>query len=129
MDPFHPYFGIEWYWLLGAWAAIAIGAHAWQVGYVVRLIRLGRPDDRFNAWPVRLREFLRDWLGQRKVIEDRLAGGAHALIFWGFLLLVSDVLDLGTGGMLAGFFEDIYLKDFWNMVVDIGYLAGGGFRA
>ncbi|MEE3208147.1 MAG: (Fe-S)-binding protein, partial [Candidatus Thermoplasmatota archaeon] len=72
-----------------------------------------------------MREFLRDWLGQRKVIEDRLAGGAHALIFWGFLLLVSDVLDLGTGGMLAVFLEDIYLKDFWNIVVDIGYLLAG----
>ena len=125
MDPFHPYFGIEWYWLLGAWAAVAIGAHAWQVGHIVRLIRLGKPDDRFNAWPVRLREFLRDWLGQRKVLEDRLAGGAHALIFWGFLLLVSDVLDLGTGGMLAGFLEDIYLKDVWNLLVDIGYLMAG----
>ncbi|MDP7538671.1 MAG: (Fe-S)-binding protein [Candidatus Poseidoniia archaeon] len=125
MDPFHPYFGIEWYWLLGAWAALSIGAHMWQVGYIVRLIRLGGPDDRFNAWPVRMREFLRDWLGQRKVIEDRLAGGAHALIFWGFLLLVSDVLDLGTGGMLAVFLEDIYLKDFWNIVVDIGYLLAG----
>ena len=64
MDPFHPYFGIEWYWLLGAWAALSIGAHMWQVGYIVRLIRLGGPDDRFNAWPVRMREFLRDWLGQ-----------------------------------------------------------------
>ena len=91
----------------------------------MRLIRLGKPDDRFNAWPVRLREFLRDWFGQRKVVEDRLAGGAHALIFWGFLLLISDVLDLGTGGMLAGFLEDIYLKDFWNLVVDIGYLMAG----
>ena len=91
----------------------------------MRLIRLGKPDDRFNAWPVRLREFLRDWLGQRKVLEDRLAGGAHALIFWGFLLLVSDVLDLGTGGMLARFLEDIYLKDVWNLLVDIGYLMAG----
>ena len=43
-----------------------------------------------------MKEFLTDWLGQRKVVEDKVAGYAHALIFWGFLMLVSDVIDLGT---------------------------------
>ena len=69
------------------------------------LIRLGKDDDRFNSWKQRMKEFLTDWLGQRKVVEDKLAGYAHALIFWGFLMLVSDVIDLGTGGLFLKFLE------------------------
>ena len=82
MDPFHDYYGIPWYVILGLWAAIAIGLHVYQVGFIVKLIRLGKDDNRFDSWKQRMKEFLTDWLGQRKVVEDKLAGYAHALIFW-----------------------------------------------
>ena len=125
MDPFHNYnifgYDIEWYLILLAWSAIALGSHFYQVGFVVRLIRLGKDDDRFNSWKQRLTEFLRDWLGQRKVVQDKVAGYAHALIFWGFLLLVSDVVDLGTGGLLQEFLSKIQLDGIWNLIVDLGY--------
>ena len=125
MDPFHNYnifgYDIEWYLILLAWSAIALGSHFYQVGFVVRLIRLGKDDDRFNSWKQRLTEFLRDWLGQRKVVQDKVAGYAHALIFWGFLLLVSDVVDLGTGGLLQTFLSKIQLDGIWNLIVDLGY--------
>ena len=121
MNPFHDYYGIEWYLILLAWSAIALGSHFYQVGFVVRLIRLGKDDDRFNSWKQRLTEFLRDWLGQRKVVQDKVAGYAHALIFWGFLLLVSDIVDLGTGGLLQAFLSNIQLDGIWNLIVDLGY--------
>jgi len=121
MTPFHDYYGIEWYLILLVWSAIALGSHFYQVGFVVRLIRLGKDDDRFNSWKQRLAEFLRDWLGQRKVVQDKVAGYAHALIFWGFLLLVSDVVDLGTGGLLQELLSNIQLDGIWNLVVDLGY--------
>ncbi len=121
MTPFHDYYGIEWYLILLVWSAIALGSHFYQVGFVVRLIRLGKDDDRFNSWKQRLAEFLRDWLGQRKVVQDKVAGYAHALIFWGFLLLVSDVVDLGTGGLLQEFLSNIQLDGIWNLIVDLGY--------
>ena len=121
MNPFHDYYGIEWYLILLAWSAIALGSHFYQVGFVVRLIRLGKDDDRFNSWKQRLTEFLRDWLGQRKVVQDKVAGYAHALIFWGFLLLVSDIVDLGTGGLLQEFLSNIQLDGIWNLIVDLGY--------
>ena len=121
MNPFHDYYGIEWYLILLAWSAIALGSHFYQVGFVVRLIRLGKDDDRFNSWKQRLTEFLRDWLGQRKVVQDKVAGYAHALIFWGFLLLISDIVDLGTGGLLQAFLSNIQLDGIWNLIVDLGY--------
>ena len=121
MNPFHDYYGIEWYLILLAWSAIALGSHFYQVGFAVRLIRLGKDDDRFNSWKQRLTEFLRDWLGQRKVVQDKVAGYAHALIFWGFLLLISDIVDLGTGGLLQAFLSNIQLDGIWNLIVDLGY--------
>ena len=125
MNPFHDYYGIPWYAILGLWSLIALGSHIYQVGFIVKLIRLGKDDDRFNSWKQRTKEFLTDWLGQRKVVQDKLAGYAHALIFWGFLMLVSDVIDLGTGGLFAKFLEKIYLVNIWNLVVDIGYTMAG----
>lgn len=121
MDPFHDYYGIEWYLILLVWAAIALGSHFYQVGFIVRLIRLGKDDHRFNSWTQRVTEFLTDWLGQRKVVEDKVAGYAHALIFWGFLMLVSDVIDLGTGGLLRDILSVVKLDGIWNLVVEVGY--------
>ena len=80
---------------------------------------------KYEAEKQRMKEFLTDWLGQRKVVEDKLAGYAHALIFWGFLMLVSDVIDLGTGGLFLRFLHFIYLGNIWNLVVDIGYTMAG----
>ena len=125
MNPFHDYYGVPWYVILGLWSLIAVGSHVYQVGFIVKLIRLGKDDDRFNSWKQRSKEFLTDWLGQRKVVQDKLAGYAHALIFWGFLMLVSDVIDLGTGGLFAKFLGKIYLANIWNLVVDIGYTMAG----
>ena len=125
MNPFHDYYGIPWYAILGLWSLIAVGSHVYQVGFIVKLIKLGKDDDRFNSWKQRSKEFLTDWLGQRKVVQDKLAGYAHALIFWGFLMLVSDVIDLGTGGLFAKFLEKIYLVNIWNLIVDLGYTMAG----
>ena len=125
MEPFHAYYGIEWYWFLLVWTIFALGLHIYQVGFIVRLIKLGKDDHRFDSWKQRFKEFLTDWLGQRKVVEDKFAGYAHALIFWGFLMLITDVIDLGTGGLLADLLTIIMLDGIWNLIVDIGYAMAG----
>jgi Fe-S oxidoreductase len=40
-------------------------------------------------------------------------------------MLVSDVIDLGTGGLFAKFLEKIYLVNIWNLIVDLGYTMAG----
>ena len=40
-------------------------------------------------------------------------------------MLVSDVIDLGTGGLFAEFLGMIFLENIWNLIVDIGYLMAG----
>src|ERR1700684_1964807 len=54
---------------------------------VLSVIRGSRPTPEFTLAPLgpRIRQFLSEVLGQSKVIEQRrLAGLAHAFVFWGF---------------------------------------------
>src|ERR1700722_3150669 len=54
---------------------------------VLRVIRGSRPTPGFTLAPLgrRIRQFMAEVLGQSKVIEQRrLAGLAHAFVFWGF---------------------------------------------
>ena len=99
----------------------AIGFFAYQVRKAVSLVMLGSEDNRFDSWDARILEFIKGWLGQKKVLRDRVAGTMHVLLFWGFLMLASDMLDLAT----ANFFSDRILPDIlngpWNGMVELGY--------
>jgi len=70
-------------WLL---VFVFAGAFAWQVAKRVRLIA-GAPNTFSVSDPAfRLSRFIGDVLLQRRTIgERRVAGVAHALVFWGFL--------------------------------------------
>ncbi|MEJ6562242.1 MAG: (Fe-S)-binding protein [Euryarchaeota archaeon] len=82
---------------------------------------VGAPDDRFDNWGARVKEVITGWLGQKRVLEDRIAGGIHVLMFWGFLMLSTDMFDLAT----ANWFSHNILPEFtrgpWNLIVETGY--------
>jgi Fe-S oxidoreductase len=128
------YFGSVpgWAVIVFIWGAAGILFTA-QVVQAARLIRLGGPDDRFQDIGGRMREWLSGWLGQKRVLEDRVIGTLHAMIFWGFLALATDMFDLASGGrfepLLAGISP--MLANSWNLLVDMGYLlaAIGTFGA
>ena len=100
---------------------VSIGFFLYQVQKAVRLVMLGAPDDRFGSWRARLSEFISGWLGQKRVLRDRFVGSLHVLMFWGFLMLASDMFDLAT----ANTFSDKILPDAlfgpWNGMVELGY--------
>ena len=118
------YFGSVpgWAVIVFIWGAAGV-LFGVQLRQATRLIMLGRPDDRFGDKGARFKEFLTGWLGQKKVLEDRFIGTLHAMIFWGFLCLATDMFDLATGGrfepLLAGINQN--LADVWNLLVDFGY--------
>ncbi|MBI4234003.1 MAG: hypothetical protein HY686_06130, partial [Chloroflexi bacterium] len=73
-------------------ALVAFSLHGYMLYQrVVRLIRMGKPAERFDHPLQRLRNLLLIVLGQRRVLQRvsfrwrDLAGVGHALIFWGFL--------------------------------------------
>ena len=84
-----------WYFLL-ILGIVSIGFFIYQVQKATRLVLLGSKDNRFDSWSARLKETATVWLGQRKVLEDPIAGGMHVLMFWGFLMLSSVMFDLAS---------------------------------
>jgi Fe-S oxidoreductase len=102
-------------------ASVSGGFFAYQVQKATRLVLIGSPDSRFDSWGPRVREFVVGWLGQKKVLRDRVAGTMHVLMFWGFLMLASDMFDLAT----ANYFSRELLPEFivgpWNGMVELGY--------
>ena len=99
----------------------SIGFFTYQVQKATRLVLLGAPDSRFDSWGVRLREFAVGWLGQKRVLRDRIAGTMHVLMFWGFLMLASDMLDLATANAFSRELLPSLLNGPWNGMVELGY--------
>ena len=107
--------------LLLVLGTISIGFFLYQVIKATRLVMVGAPDDRFDNWGARIKEVITGWLGQKRVLEDKIAGGIHVLMFWGFLMLSTDMFDLAT----ANWFSHNLLPDLvrgpWNLIVETGY--------
>ena len=57
---------------------LSIGFFVYQVQKATRLVMIGAPDSRFDSWGPRVREFVVGWLGQKKVLRDRVAGTMHS---------------------------------------------------
>ena len=102
-------------------AIISIGFFAYQVQKAMRLVLIGSPDSRFDSWIPRIREFIVGWLGQKKVLRDRVAGTMHVLMFWGFLMLASDMFDLATANYFSGELLPGFIVGPWNGMVELGY--------
>ena len=117
------YAGIKGYYLLLVLGGISIAFFAYQVQKATRLVLLGAPDKRFDSWGKRMKETLTVWLGQRKVLEDKVAGTMHVLMFWGFLMLSSDMLDLATANRFSEHILPQALNGIWNGMVELGYTS------
>ena len=117
------YAGIRGYYLLLILGGVSIAFFSYQVQKATRLVLLGAPDKRFDSWGKRLKETLTVWLGQKKVLEDKVAGTMHVLMFWGFLMLSSDMLDLATANRFSEHILPDFLNGIWNGMVELGYTS------
>jgi len=97
------------------------GFFLYQVVKATRLVMLGRPEDRFDNWGARIKEVIVGWLGQKKVLQDRIAGGIHVLMFWGFLMLSTDMFDLASGNKFSHDVLPDVVRGPWNLMVEVGY--------
>ena len=100
---------------------LSIGFFVYQVQKATRLVMLGAPDNRFDSWFTRISEFTIGWLGQKRVLRDRVAGSMHVLMFWGFLMLASDMFDLVTANAFSSKILPTALNGPWNGMVELGY--------
>ena len=59
---------------------------------LVDLVRMGKPAERFDEVPTRVRNEAEIVLGQRKLLQRLVPGLIHAAIFWGFLVLFPTIV-------------------------------------
>ncbi|MFN2520722.1 MAG: heterodisulfide reductase-related iron-sulfur binding cluster [Candidatus Limnocylindria bacterium] len=87
--------------LLLAFTVLGFGAFFWRSWRLYRYLRLGRDEDRTDHPRRRLRDELVVYLGQRKLLKRPylVRGLAHALIFWGFLVITFGTADLLLNGI------------------------------
>lgn len=100
---------------------LSIGFFLYQVQLAIRLVMLGASDNRFDSWGKRIMEVITGWLGQKRVLEDRVVGIMHVLMFWGFLMLSTDMFDLATANWFSGEVLPTVMVGPWNGIVEFGY--------
>jgi Fe-S oxidoreductase len=72
----------------------SLGAFAARARELGDLLRLGRDDDRRpRHWGRKLKDELVVVLGQRKLLQWTVPGVMHALIFWGFVVLLTTIVE------------------------------------
>lgn len=111
---------------------IALGAFAYSVRRLIRFLRLGQAENRFDRPFKRLADVLKVAIGQTKLLREPVAGLMHAFIFWGFLVLLTSVIESILEGLIPGFslsslgpllYEPLgFLQDFFASLVIIGVM-------
>ncbi len=72
---------------------VAGGAFSLRAYQLYGFVRLGRPVRRSREVPKRLEQEVMVVLGQRKLLQRLGPGLMHAFIFWGFLVLLTTILE------------------------------------
>ncbi len=121
----HVVFPIVW--------ALALAVFAGIIALRMRLLLRAQPVARFDHIGARMKRTLVDGIGQRKFLRgEQPAGIMHALIFWGFVVLMLQVITLfgrafDSGWNIPGFGPDqllgppfFLLRDVLEAVVIVG---------
>jgi Fe-S oxidoreductase len=98
--------------LAGAWTLFAL-----RIRHLVRLLRLGQPENRLDHLGERIRFFLTGVLGQSGVLRNPLPGIAHFFTFWGFIILQLDALNLWASGF--NFTLPVVSSPAYGVVLDV----------
>jgi len=81
----------------------AFGIFAYSLQRMIALISIGKSENRLDHLWKRFKKMVSVAIGQSKLFREPAAGLMHALIFWGFLVLLSSVLEAIGEGLFPGF--------------------------
>jgi Fe-S oxidoreductase len=107
-------------------AAVATGLR-WRL-LVAAMLRSRRPDPRLDRPGERIKAFFVYVIGQGRLLRWPFAGVLHALIFWGFLVLLTAIAQAILEALWQGFrFNDVpaasviaFLQDIFSVAVLAG---------
>lgn len=83
--------------LLAAGAFFAVSAKR-----LLSYLAVAKPDNRFTRIPERITKTLIVGFAQSKILRDKKAGPIHAMIFWGFLILLFSAVEMIVEGIHHG---------------------------
>ncbi len=96
---------------------VALSIAGRRLLFLMRLVSSGKPDNaRLKDIPARIKAELSEVVGQRKMFKRRLPGFAHAMTFWGFIILMFTIIEA---------YGDLFSRKF--AIPFIGHTAVLGF--
>jgi Fe-S oxidoreductase len=111
---------------LAGGAFVATGLR-WRL-LIAAMLRSSRPDPRFDSIGERIKAFFVYVIGQGRLLRWPYAGTLHALIFWGFLVLLTAIAQAIVEALWQGFrFNDVpgaFIIAFLQDVFCVAVLAG-----
>jgi Fe-S oxidoreductase len=81
---------------------IAFGFFIWSCTRLVKSLSIARKEDRFGDVGARLKNVLVVAFGQTRLLREPVAGLMHFFIFWGFVILLTAVLEAILQGIFPG---------------------------
>ncbi|MCC6397784.1 MAG: (Fe-S)-binding protein [Bacteroidetes bacterium] len=89
--------------LFGIVLAAALTLFGRNVVRLVRYLQIGKAENRFDRVGERLGRVAKIAFGQTKLLREPFAGVLHFLIFWGFVILLTAILESIGEGLVPGF--------------------------
>ncbi len=80
----------------------ALGFFGYNLARLISYVKLGKPENRFSNVGQRIKNVLTIAIGQSKLMREPFAGLLHVLIFWGFIVLLSAVVESIIEGLVPG---------------------------
>jgi Fe-S oxidoreductase len=105
--------------------ALAISTFLFNARRLYTYLKIGKPEDRFDNPAERLKRVLTIAFGQKKLLREFVAGWMHFFIFWGFVILLTAILDAILEGLfgvnlsiIGGFYRYIaFFQDLMGFLV------------
>jgi Fe-S oxidoreductase len=88
---------------------LGAGFFALNVQRLVGYMFIGQSDDRSTHPLKRLKNVLTIGIAQTKIFRDPVAGGMHATIFWGFMVLTAGTVEILIQGIFRSFSYGLFL--------------------
>ena len=105
--------------------ALSISTFLFNARRLLTYLKIGKPEDRFDNPTERLKRVFTIAFGQKKLLREFVAGWMHFFIFWGFVILLTAILDAILEGLfgvnlsiIGGFYRYIaFFQDLMGLLV------------
>ena len=98
---------------------ISVGFFSLNIKKLIKVIKLGKPVDRFDNPSKRLSNMIRIALGQSKMVTKPISGILHVVVYVGFIIINIEVLEIIIDVITGShrFFSKIFNTYFYNFLI------------